>query len=64
MLNVFRPTFIKLLDENKIPHHRVGNRRKVAFSDVLKYKQDIDAKRLKTLESLSELDQTMNMGYE
>ncbi len=64
MLNISRPTFIKLLDEHKIPHYRKGNRRKVALSDVLKYKQDIDTKRLKTLENLSKLDQAMNMGYE
>ena len=64
ILNVSRPTFIKLLDDEKIPYHRVGNRRKVAFSDVLNYKHDIDKKRLASLAELSELDQAMNMGYE
>lgn len=63
MLNISRPSFIKLLDDGLIPHHRVGNRRKVAYSDVLAYKQNMDTKRLDTLDELSKLDQSMDMGY-
>lgn len=63
LLNISRPTFIKLLDEGEIPFHRSGNRRKVNFSDVRDYKNKIDAKRYETLEKLSALDQEMNMGF-
>jgi len=38
MLNISRPTFVKVLDEGKIPFHRTGNRRKVKFADVHSYK--------------------------
>ncbi len=64
LLNISRPTFIKLLNNKKIPYHRVGNRRKVTFVDVNNYKQEIDNKRMTALEQLSALDQEMNMGYE
>ena len=57
LLNISRPTFIKLLDENKIPFHRTGNRRKVKFTDVYHYKHQIYKQRFDTLEELSALDQ-------
>lgn len=64
VLNMSRPTFIKLLDAEEIPYHRVGNRRKVKYSDVIAYKNAVDQKRLETLESLSELDQLYGLGDE
>ena len=64
LLNISRPTFIKLLDENKIHYHRTGNRRKVKFTDVYQYKHQIDKQRFDTLDELSALDQEMGLGYE
>jgi len=63
MLNMSRPTFIKLLDSDAIPFNRTGNRRKVPFSALMEYKKKIEASRLATLDELSELDQEMGMGY-
>jgi excisionase family DNA binding protein len=63
MLNVSRPTFIKLLDEDTIPYTRTGNRRKVKFADVKAYKDNLEQQRLTTLEELSELDQDLGLGY-
>ncbi len=63
LLNMSRPTFIKLLDAGDIPHSRKGNRRKVAFVDVMNYKQDMDAKRLEALDELTALDQELGLGY-
>ena len=63
ILNMSRPTFIKLLDAANIPHSRKGNRRKVAFVDVMKFKQDIDEKRLAALDELTTLDQELGLGY-
>jgi excisionase family DNA binding protein len=63
MLNMSRPTFIKLLDSGELAHTRTGNRRKVAFVDVIKFKQEIDVKRLATLDELTALDQELNLGY-
>jgi len=62
MLNMSRPTFIKLLDNKEIPYNRKGNRRKVAFVDVMEYKNTLDAKRLEALDELSALDQELGMG--
>lgn len=63
ILNMSRPTFIKLLDSGEIPFTRKGNRRKVAFADVIKYKENLEMQRLVTLDELSALDQEMGMGY-
>jgi excisionase family DNA binding protein len=64
LLNISRPTFIKLLDTNVIPYTRTGNRRKVAFTDIMKYKGGLEQQRLNSLSELSALDQEMGgMGY-
>ena len=63
MLNMSRPSLIKLLDTGDIPHTRTGNRRKVAFMDVVNYKQVLENKRLETLDELSALDQELGLGY-
>lgn len=63
MLNMSRPTLIKLLDSGELAHSRTGNRRKVAFVEVMRYKQDLDAKRFKALDELSALDQELTLGY-
>lgn len=64
MLNMSRPSFIKLLESGDISFHRVGTRRKVRYQDVLEYKQHIDAQRKQALNELSELDQELGLGYE
>lgn len=64
MLNVSRPTLIKLLDEGQICFHRTGNRRKVRFVDVLQYKQTLEQNRLRALDELTALDQELRLGYE
>ena len=63
LLNISRPTFIKLLDDGVIPFSYSGNRRKVKFVDVHGYREAIEAKRMVTLNELSELDQELGLGY-
>jgi excisionase family DNA binding protein len=63
ILNMSRPTFIKLLDSGEIAHSRVGNRRKVTFADVMKFKDMMSKRRLNALDELSALDQELNLGY-
>lgn len=64
LLNVSRPYFVNLLEKGKIPHHKVGTRRRIRVEDVLNYKAKADEARLKTLEELSEQAQKLRMGYE
>jgi len=41
LLNVSRPHLIKLLGQDALPYHRVGNRRKLALRDVLAYRRQL-----------------------
>lgn len=63
LLNVSRPTLIKLLDDGEIPFHRSGNRRKVRFADLRDYQDALEKNRLSTLEALTALDQELGLGY-
>ncbi len=63
MLNMSRPTFIKLLESKEIPYSRSGNRRKVAYADLLHFKKLLERKRLEVISELSALDQEMDLGY-
>lgn len=64
LLNVSRPTLVRLLDEGVIPFHRTGNRRKVKFADLRSYQQTLEQERLGSLSELSQLDQALGLGYE
>ncbi len=63
LLNVSRPFLIRLIDEGKIPHRKVGTHRRIRFHDLMEYKRLIDQDRLKALEELSAQAQQLGMGY-
>ncbi len=63
LLNVSRPFLIKLLEERKIPYRMVGSKRRILAEDIMKYKNDIDQKRLNILDELANEAQKNNMGY-
>jgi excisionase family DNA binding protein len=63
LLNISRPTFVKLLDDGLIPFTYAGNRRKVKYVDVQEYKEKLETSRLSTLDKLSALDQELRLGY-
>ncbi|WP_119393665.1 helix-turn-helix domain-containing protein [Salinibius halmophilus] len=63
LLNISRPTLIKLLDDGDIPFHRAGNRRKVRFADLNQYQENLKQARLITLSKLTDLDQELELGY-
>jgi len=63
LLNVSRPTLIKLLDDGEIPFHHSGNRRKVRFADLSQYQETLEKNRLNTLDELNALDQKSELGY-
>ena len=63
MLNVSRPFLIKLLDEQKIPHRKVGKHRRIRMEDVMAYKASVDAERQSVLDQLAAEAQEQEMGY-
>jgi len=52
-LNVSRPFVIKLLESGKIPFRMVGNRRKVLFEELKKFRQVDDERRRKIADEMT-----------
>src|SRR5262249_22518995 len=62
ILNVSRPHLIKLLDEGKLPHHKVGSHRRVRYRDLEAYKAESEAEREKAMEALAKQAQELELG--
>ncbi len=63
ILNVSRPFLIKLLEDNVLPHRKVGKHRRVRMEDVMAYKAKIDRDREIVLDQLAREGQEQGMGY-
>ena len=63
LLNVSRPYFVQLLDNDALPYRKVGTHRRVLYEDVIRYKNEIKAKRRKVLAELAAQAQELDMGY-
>jgi len=64
VLNVSRPYLIRLLEEDKkIKFHRIGSHRRVKFSDLKRYKDQIEDERKAAMEELAAQAQELKMGY-
>lgn len=62
-LNVSRPYLVRLLDEGKIPHHKVGTHRRIRFEDVVKYKDERRKRSEDALQELVDQAQGLRMGH-
>lgn len=63
VLNVSRPFLIKLLEDNALPHRKVGKHRRVRMEDVMDYKAKIDRDREEILDKLAREAQEQGLGY-
>ena len=61
LLNISRPTLIRLLNEGKMEFHKVGTHRRVPFKSALTYKRQIDAERKAVLAELAAYDQELGI---
>jgi excisionase family DNA binding protein len=64
MLNVSRPHLVKLLEQGKIPHRKVGKHRRILLQDLITYEKNLEKEREKQLEFLAKQAQGLNLGYE
>ena len=62
LLNMSRPYVVRLIDEGRIPSHRVGTHRRVLFKDVMAYKAEHRRARVEALDRLSDLDQELGLS--
>jgi len=63
VLNVSRPYLIKLLEERKIPHRKVGKHRRILMEDLMAHKARDDRERQAILDELSREAQEQGYGY-
>lgn len=61
-LNVSRPFLIKLLEQRKIPHHKVGSHRRVKFEDLCAFMMAHEAGREAAMTEMAEIDQELGLG--
>lgn len=53
LLNVSRPTIVKLIDEDTLPARMVGSHRRILLSDLLAYRDKIVAERRAILDQMT-----------
>lgn len=52
MLNVSRPTLVKMLEDGKIPYQQVGTHRRLRLADVVAYREERSRDRMEALREL------------
>ena len=54
LLGVSRPYLVKLVESGKLPHRKVGPRRRLHLEDVLAYRTQLEAVRRDALQALAD----------
>jgi excisionase family DNA binding protein len=63
LLGVSRPFLVGQMEADLIPYRKVGTHRRVLFSDLMRYKHEIDSKRHEALDELAKQAQELDLGY-
>jgi excisionase family DNA binding protein len=63
LLNVSRPFLVQLLENGKMPFHKVGSHRRIYFKDLQSFKAKMDEASTLALQDLAEQAQKLGMGY-
>lgn len=63
ILGVSRPFIIKEIKQNRLAYQKVGTHRRIAFTDLMKYKQQYLATHNKAMDELVQEAQELGMGY-
>jgi len=58
-----RPYLVKLLEEERIPFRRVGNRRRVLLTDLLAFKRTDDRERHVNADKLTAEAELLGLDY-
>lgn len=53
VLNVSRPTVVKLIDEGTVPARKVGSHRRILLTDLLAYRDKVVAERRAVLDEMT-----------
>lgn len=62
-LNVSRPYLVKLLERDALKYRRVGTHRRIAFSELLKYRQKLAAEGREAAAKLTQEAEDLGIGY-
>ena len=57
ILNVSRPYLVKLLEQGTIPFTKIGTHRRIRFIDLMNYKKQRDAARLRAINEIAHISQ-------
>jgi excisionase family DNA binding protein len=63
LLNVSHPFLIGLLDQGKIPFHKVGAHRRIRFEELFAYKRREEQRQEEVLSELAAEAQKLDLGY-
>jgi excisionase family DNA binding protein len=61
LLNVSRPTLVKLVEEGRLPHRKVGSHRRIPLRDLLAYREADLARRRRILEEMAADAETLGL---
>ncbi len=62
-LNVSRPFVIKEIDSGKLKHRMVGTHRRIAYDDLIEYKNRMKGEQEEALQRLTDNAQELGLGY-